>query len=454
MNKGIFKITFFFIFFLFFSFSLVLVVNLNKKENKTFNNIKPNYIRNNDSFISNDNQIQNEEFDNSLKKYPFQNIDKETRFKSKFFKLKTSMYNRFPEFGKEINYCNDLDGIQTPITFLKLYPSQNILLEIYFNHYFDFPAELIPEPPNPNIPRVLHSLEPPSLRICTENEKCISKFNWSVSYERIADIRVNHCDDKEIFQILPYELDKFVMNNKTQYIKSTLLKTNGKNNNNNSANNFNYNSNIYSYSLASWFCSKCDAPSSSNRLEYIKEMMKYIKIDSYGSCLNNIPVTNITSRLKEDAMDVKQSLMGKYKFYLAFENSNCIDYTTEKPLHALKSGSVPIIMAHPQTQKYLPEGSYIYAGDFSSAKELSDYLIYLDQNDDEYLKYFHWRFNQVVIEKWININGYPYRANSRTWICSLFQHYQKWERGLVPNKTLYVTPYDELCLPPNFIKIK
>ena len=38
----------------------------------------------------------------------------------------------------------------------------------------------------------------------------------------------------------------------------------------------------------------------------------------------------------------------------------------------------------------LPRNSYINVKDFESAKSLADYLIYLDKNDTEYLKYFTW----------------------------------------------------------------
>ena len=58
------------------------------------------------------------------------------------------------------------------------------------------------------------------------------------------------------------------------------------------------------------------------RLEYARELSKYISVDIYGSCSNKTcPRTNSKcfSMLDTD-----------YKFYLAFENSNCRDYITEK----------------------------------------------------------------------------------------------------------------------------
>lgn len=57
------------------------------------------------------------------------------------------------------------------------------------------------------------------------------------------------------------------------------------------------------------------------RLLYAKELGKYINVDVYGDCegLKNTKSDNFLQILEQD-----------YKFYLAFENSNCIDYVTEK----------------------------------------------------------------------------------------------------------------------------
>ena len=38
-----------------------------------------------------------------------------------------------------------------------------------------------------------------------------------------------------------------------------------------------------------------------------------------------------------------------------------------------------------------PKESFINVDDFSSPNELADYIIWLDNHDEEYLKYFEWR---------------------------------------------------------------
>ena len=69
-----------------------------------------------------------------------------------------------------------------------------------------------------------------------------------------------------------------------------------------------------------WFVSNCGARS--NRMQYAKELGKYITVDIYGRC-GTLHCPRYSSRCF-------QNLSKYYKFYLAFENSNCKGYITEK----------------------------------------------------------------------------------------------------------------------------
>lgn len=70
-----------------------------------------------------------------------------------------------------------------------------------------------------------------------------------------------------------------------------------------------------------WFVSNCNT--NNKRLQYAKELAKYIPVDIYGKC-----GTLKCPRSRSD--ECFQMLNDDYKFYLAFENSNCVDYITEK----------------------------------------------------------------------------------------------------------------------------
>lgn len=58
-----------------------------------------------------------------------------------------------------------------------------------------------------------------------------------------------------------------------------------------------------------------------NRIKYIKELQKSIHVDRYGSC----GTLKCPGHFRKDCLSLNQ-----YKFYLAFENSNCDEYITEK----------------------------------------------------------------------------------------------------------------------------
>lgn len=70
-----------------------------------------------------------------------------------------------------------------------------------------------------------------------------------------------------------------------------------------------------------WFVSNCGAKN--NRLEYARELQKFIEVDIYGTCGTKSCPRHSGDRCLE-------ILAKEYKFYLAFENSNCRDYITEK----------------------------------------------------------------------------------------------------------------------------
>ena len=135
-----------------------------------------------------------------------------------------------------------------------------------------------------------------------------------------------------------------------------------------------------------WVVSHCDT--SNRRMEYAKELAKYIQVDIFGSCGNKR-----CSYSKTD--NCFGSLAKEYRFYLAFENSNCKDYITEKFFYnALGHDMLPIVMgAHPKDYERLaPYKSYIHVDDFEEGpRQLANYLKKLEENDDLYNEYFKWK---------------------------------------------------------------
>jgi len=115
--------------------------------------------------------------------------------------------------------------------------------------------------------------------------------------------------------------------------------------------------------------------------------MEEIKIDSYGSCLNNRQGYGARMADNIDAYI-------KYKFVIAIENSNCVDYVTEKLVKAVESGSVPIVAGRngrPDYRRYMPEHSYINIFDYTSIKALADDLKRIANNKTLYESYLWYK---------------------------------------------------------------
>jgi len=118
------------------------------------------------------------------------------------------------------------------------------------------------------------------------------------------------------------------------------------------------------------------------RLNYINELNKHIQVHVYGSCgIYKCPS-------KRDCFDM---LKRKYRFYLAFENSMCKDYVTEKfYFNALQHNMLPVVInkGNFSDPTVAPPGCCINASDFKGAKELADYIV--DSNTTLYSSYFKW----------------------------------------------------------------
>ena len=133
--------------------------------------------------------------------------------------------------------------------------------------------------------------------------------------------------------------------------------------------------------LVSWVVSNCG--SLSGREEYVRLLSSHLPVDIYGAC-------GSMQLAKEDF----EKVINTYKFFLAFENSLCNDYVSEKVFKILRNKKmdvVPVVYGLPDYDKILPPHSYIDMRKFPSASALADYLLYLDRNDAAYMYYFEWK---------------------------------------------------------------
>ena len=124
-----------------------------------------------------------------------------------------------------------------------------------------------------------------------------------------------------------------------------------------------------------------------SRLKYVKALSKFIDVDIYGKCGDK--------KLCHSCWDQMQH----YKFYLAFENSVCVDYVTEKFYdNGLSHGMVPVVLggANYSNPLVAPPGSYINARNFTSVESLANFLKEVGSDSRLYNQYFRWLSNYRV----------------------------------------------------------
>ncbi|XP_071444853.1 glycoprotein 3-alpha-L-fucosyltransferase A [Hetaerina americana] len=179
-------------------------------------------------------------------------------------------------------------------------------------------------------------------------------FNWTATYRRDSDI------------VAPYE--KWVyyderIKEKPQPINYAANKT----------------------KMVAWFVSNCGARN--GRLQYAQELAKHVEVDVYGACGSK--------RCPRSSPERCFRLLDRdYKFYLAFENSNCKDYITEKFfVNGLGHNILPIAMgARPEDyMRSAPRNSFLHVEDFNGPADLAAHLKRLDSDDAAYNAHFRWK---------------------------------------------------------------
>ena len=129
--------------------------------------------------------------------------------------------------------------------------------------------------------------------------------------------------------------------------------------------------------LVAWLSSNCY--DFVRRMLFVREVNKHVPVETYGKCgANQCPASTCSE------------ILSKYKFYLAFENSICKDYVTEKFWEALRRKQVPVVMGGARYKELAPPHSYIDINEFKDIKILAQFLIQLSKDEKEYNKYLEW----------------------------------------------------------------
>ncbi|CAI0557294.1 unnamed protein product [Linum tenue] len=133
--------------------------------------------------------------------------------------------------------------------------------------------------------------------------------------------------------------------------------------------------------LAAAFISNCGARNF--RLQVLDALEKLkIPIDSYGACHRN-----------RDGRVNKVEALKRYKFSLAFENSNEEDYVTEKYFQSLVAGTIPVVVGAPNIQDYAPgPGSVLHIKALEDVETVAKTMNELSENPTAYNQSLRWKF--------------------------------------------------------------
>ncbi|XP_075493437.1 glycoprotein 3-alpha-L-fucosyltransferase A-like isoform X3 [Primulina tabacum] len=133
--------------------------------------------------------------------------------------------------------------------------------------------------------------------------------------------------------------------------------------------------------LAAAFISNCGARNF--RLQALVGLENAnINIDSYGGCHRN-----------RDGKVDKVETLRRYKFSLAFENSNEEDYVTEKFFQSLVAGSVPVVIGAPNIQDFAPSpASLLHIKEVKDIDLIAQTMKHLAENPTAYNESLRWKY--------------------------------------------------------------
>jgi len=146
----------------------------------------------------------------------------------------------------------------------------------------------------------------------------------------------------------------------------------------------------------------------SRRLSFIRQLEKLIDVKIYGKCGQPCPTEN----------NCREMIAEKFFFFLSFENSLCTDYTSktnrienryekkekqnfsfsilaEKFFAILPHPIVPIVFGRTNYSVFIPRSGFIDANEFSSVRDLANFIWQIRNDTEKYLEYFYWKKDYV-----------------------------------------------------------
>eukprot|EP00092_Neocalanus_flemingeri_P058058 GFUD01069121.1.p1 GENE.GFUD01069121.1~~GFUD01069121.1.p1 ORF type:complete len:372 (+),score=73.69 GFUD01069121.1:386-1501(+) len=237
---------------------------------------------------------------------------------------------------------------------------QHPMLKTVFYYGTDFKPHDVPIPRKSGEDWALFHEESPKNNPIFSHEAMMSNFNHTATFRKHSDfpLTTQYIDDLEMITN-PYFL--IPLNVKNRMIDDGLAPV-------------------------AYVQSGCDTPAM--RDEWVAEFMKHVKVDSYGDCLNNKPLTEDIRGSEQMEHKEYTNLLAKYKFIISIENALCEDYVTEKLWRTLKVGAVPIYLGATNIEQYLPnQKSAILVKNFESVEAVAKHVKMLHNDESQYKSY-------------------------------------------------------------------
>lgn len=136
----------------------------------------------------------------------------------------------------------------------------------------------------------------------------------------------------------------------------------------------------------------------SKRDEIVAELRRFVPVDFFGIC-------GTKACPYDDTFECRKYLSNEYMFFLAFENSLCYGYITEKLFDTINFNIIPVVYGYANYSFYLPRSAYINVLDYDSPKSLANYLNYLAHNKTAYNSYFDWK-RFIRVDERRSMGGY------------------------------------------------
>ena len=127
-----------------------------------------------------------------------------------------------------------------------------------------------------------------------------------------------------------------------------------------------------------------------DRDRFFEMLGRYKKVDSAGKHLNNYgdELLGLKNWTKPNI-----EFQRHYKFSIASENAAHLGYTTEKLIHPMLAGSIPIYWGNPEVGKLFNTRSFINCSELDSLEQVVERVKEIDNDDSLYM--------QMASEPWL-----------------------------------------------------